>query len=124
MMTNEVDIMSKEIARLQSMGIPYKYVNISDGQPVVIVNPDVMDMIIAHRDHGVKIQGLFVCDDGKHWTASRLRRGVHEHRSDLTECLAFRWALGYPIGTTDRRSRYAGQTPYKRSKKPKKRAKH
>lgn len=117
MSPNEVELLSRESERLTALGIPFKHIRISDGRPVVIVPPEVMNVIICERDGGKKIPGLFISENGCKWTASRLIHGKHEHRSGLTECLAYRWTLGYPIGETERRSRYAGQTPYRNSRK-------
>lgn len=117
----ECELLSEESARLNTLGIPYKHIMISDGKPIVIVPHDVMSVIISERDTGKKLPGLFVSENGCKWTASRIVHGKHEHRSGLTECKAFRWTLGYPIGESERRSRYAGQTPYTRSRKKKRR---
>lgn len=117
MSPHDVELLSKESARLTALGIPYTHIRITDGKPVVIVPRDVMAVIINERDGGKHFPGLFLSEDGNKWTASRVIHGVHEHRSGLTECRAFRWTLGYPIGSTKRRSRYAGQTPYRNSRK-------
>lgn len=117
----EVELLSKESARMNTLGIPYKHIMISDGKPVVIVPHDVMSVIINERDNGKKLPGLFVSENNSKWTASRIMHGKHEHRSGLTECKAFRWTLGYPIGETQRKWRYAGQTPYTNTRKKKKR---
>ena len=114
---NEVELLSRESERMNTLGIPYKHINISDGKAIVIVPSDVMNVIISERDGGKTLPGLFISENGKHWTASRMVRGKHEHRSGLSECLAYRWTLGYPIGTAQRRSRYAGQTPYRNTRK-------
>lgn len=117
MSPNEVELLSRESERMATLGIPYRHIRISDGRAIVIVPSDVMSVIIAERDGGKNIPGLFIAENGCKWTASRMAHGKHEHRSGLTECLAYRWTLGYPIGPTQRRSRYAGQTPYRNSRK-------
>ena len=117
MSPNEVELLSRESERMTALGIPYKHIRISDGKPIVIVPHEVMNVIISERDGGKRLPGLFISENGCKWTASRITKGKHEHRSGLSECLAYRWSLGYPIGTSERRSRYAGQTPYRHSRK-------
>lgn len=55
-MSTTSEIVSTECERLNSLGIPYRYVNAYEGLPVVVVDDSTMDRI-----RGDGIQGQFVC---------------------------------------------------------------
>ena len=118
MNSNESQVIIKESSRLDSMGIPYDHIHCSEGKPVVTVTKDVLQSIISMRDQGEHIPGLFISYDGKEWIASKIdESGNLLHRSGLTECKAYRWVLGYPIGHRDRNSHYAGGPIYRTKRK-------
>lgn len=107
------DIVGKESARLKHLGIEYEHIQSADGMPVVTVNTSVMSRIVSSRDSGDLIKGRFVCQTGTgHWSASFIdSNGEHSFRDDLSECLAYRFVLGYRIGRMRQLSRYKGQAP-------------
>lgn len=113
----EQQVISEESSRLDSLGIPYDHIHCSDGKPVVTVNVDVLKSIIHQRDQGEKIKGLFICFNGEEWLASKMDDSGASHRSGLTECKAYRWVLGYPIGHYSRNSYYIGGPEFKTHRK-------
>ena len=114
----DTKIIDMESSRLESLGIPYDHIHCSDGKPIVTVDQETMKSIIAMRDDGQTVSGLFISHTGKDWMASMTdKSGNPQHMSGLTECKAYRWVLGYPIGHSARHSRYLGQPCYKRSRK-------
>lgn len=60
-MATQSEIAIHESRRLNSLGIPYQFIHISDGKPVVIVDPMTMDNIVARRKSGTDLDGLFIC---------------------------------------------------------------
>lgn len=119
---NDFYIISTESSRLAMMNLPYRHINVLDNKPVVLVDGDMMDRIVGIRDSGVKLNGLFVSSDDKgRWSASYVDDdGIHHHRSGLTECKAYRWVLGYPIGRKPLNSHYSGSKPFRKHRSTKK----
>ena len=117
---NESKVIMQESERLESLGIRYDHIHCSDGKAVVTVDLDTIRDIIEKRDQGETISGLFISNIGHDWVASKVdESGNHTCRGGLTECKAYRWVLGYPVGTKERRSRYAGQPDYRNQRKKK-----
>ena len=116
----ESQVIIKESSRLESLGIPYDHIHCSEGKAIVTVKRDVMNSIISMRDQGKIIKGSFIAFNGNEWVASVMDdSGKHRHRSGLTECRAYRWVLGYPVGRKDRHFRYSGQPNYRNSRRKK-----
>ena len=114
----ESQVISEESTRLESMGIPYDHIHCSDGRPVVTVSEDVLRTIMSLRDQGQPITGLFISYNGKEWLASKMdESGEVHHKKGLTECKAYRWVLGYPIGHYVRTSYYIGGPQFKTTRK-------
>ena len=122
---NDFFIIDSESKRLEMMNLPFMHINVLDRKPVVLVDDDMMDRIIGIRDSGVQLRGLFVSmNKNGTWSASYLDHdGIHHHRSDMTECRAYRWVLGYPIGRKPLTSKYSGGTPFKTHRSSKKSSK-
>ena len=112
---NDFLIINDESARLEMMNLPYLHINVLDRKPVVLVDVPMMERIISIRDSGVQLKGLFVSlDENGNWSASYLDHdGVHHYKTGLTECRAYRFALGYPVGRKTLGSRFSGSKPYK-----------
>lgn len=118
---DDSDVIYQESLRLNDLGIPYDHIHCSDGKPVVTVDRDTMLSIISMRNRGEVFDGNFISCKGSEWSASFIdQTGKHQVRSGLTECKAYRWVLGYPVGHYTRHSRYAGQTEYTRTRKQRK----
>ena len=114
-------VITEESMRLDSLGIPYDHIHCSEGKPVVTVKEDTLRNIMSMRDQGQNITGLFISYNGKEWLASILDdSGSVQHRSGLTECKAYRWVLGYPIGHYVRDSYFVGGPAFKTHRKKRK----
>lgn len=111
-------IVFDETSRLESLGIPFEHVHCSDGKAVVTVSPDILSSIMRKRDQGDSIPGLFISYNGHEWLASMIdESGQAHHRSGLTECKAYRWVLGYPIGHCSRDSYFVGGPIFRKRRK-------
>ena len=120
MMASQSEIVTHESSRLNSLGIPYQFIHVSDGKPVVIVDKMTMNHIITARKSGTDLEGLFICNLGeKQWAASAILNGQHVFSKNLTECKAYRTVLGYSVGHYTRNTRYIGQDPVFRKPKRK-----
>ena len=119
-MNDIAETIDTEKNRLKRIGIPYLYVRYTEGIPVAILEPNVFSGIVNRRNNGDQLTGYFICEDNGKWSVSFIDlEGRHMYRDKLTECKAYRWLLGYPIGTAPRYSKYKGQPPY-RVRRPRK----
>ena len=114
-MSSTAEIVAREEARLRRVGIEWKYIHVTDGVPVIIVEERTMAEIISERERGEIFRGRFVChSDDMNWTASYVDEAdVHHFKTDLTERLAYRYVLGYKVGRTPQTRRYVGGREYR-----------
>lgn len=105
----DLQIILNEKERLDALGIGYDYVMCLDGKPVAIVDPITMADV-----RGTDVEGRFVSAGIKGWNALRSIDGSTAYMEKLTECRAFRYALGYEIGKKPMDCKYSGQPAFKR----------
>lgn len=114
---SDVSIIRKD---LESAKIPYQTVHVTNDGPVVIVEEHVARMIASRREKGDYLKTLpFVspASDGT-WMVSYVdANGSAQFCDKVSECVAYRRALGFVVGHKKREGRYRGYYSKYRIKK-------
>lgn len=111
-------LINTERKRLNYIGIPYIHIHVIEGIPIAILSSEEFSKIVERRNNGDQLPGHFITQSDKGWSASYIdKEGRHHSHDKLTECRAYRWILGYPIGHAKKKSRYKGGPTCKPRKK-------
>lgn len=104
-----VRIVNRERRYLEDCNIPFNFIKVRDGHPIVIVDANTLYNIYHRHLYGETITGRFIALGEKGWIAYCHTEG--EPRINLSEKLtevnATRFVLGETIGHAPRRGRYA-----------------
>lgn len=108
-MSNDTEIKRETMERMTTSGVPYEYVHMTEGRPVVIVSPETLADLMWR--HGV--DGRFVARDVKgKWSYAVIEDGAQvDSQHGLSECCAYRGVLGYAVGRARMEGRYKGYYP-------------
>lgn len=108
-MSSESEIKRMEMERMTTNGIPFEFVHMTEGKPVVIVPYETLcDLSWVRR-----IPGLFVARDAKgKWAYAVVGEdGLIDSNRGMSECCAYRGVLGYAVGRSRMEGRYKGYYP-------------
>lgn len=104
-----VRIVDREKRYLRENNIPFRFIKVRGGHPIVIVESDILYDIYNRHLYGSTLTGRFIAQGEKGWIAYCHTEG--EPRINLSEKLtevnATRFVLGETIGHAPRRGRYA-----------------
>lgn len=102
-------LVNKTRKYLKKMGIPFRFIKIRAGHPIVIVDRDVLYEIKDRSLTGTRITGRYLAQGEKGWIVYADTDALYkmDFSEKLSEVNATRLVLGEEIGRTPKRGRYA-----------------
>ena len=96
-------------AYLTKNRIPYRYITIRDGLPVIIVDYNTFDRILNGDKNGGKIVGRFIAQGERGWSGYCCEDGLAKYniREKMTEYQATCFVIGQQFGRKPRTTRFA-----------------
>ena len=94
---------------LETLRIPFRFIKIRSGHPIVIVDRDTLYDIVDRSLTGHPIEGRYLAQGERGWIVYAESEDVsrRDFSERLSEVSATRYALGEDIGRTPKRGRYA-----------------
>ncbi len=104
-----VRIVDREKNYLRENNVPFRFIKVRGGYPIIIVESDILYDIYDRHLFGDTLNGRYIAQSEKGWIAychidGQTRINLSEK---LTEVNATRFVLGETIGHAPRRGRYA-----------------